>query len=140
MKMQCLLVLVASGSSLLACSCMTLQTPVTLAPVGPGPSSQVTQASTGSLKVYTQVQGYSYEADYYYFVHSDYNVYNLNGWRVRSVQNTELYRSLTPRAVALPPGHYEVVAWGDAYQQLVKVPVEIKAGCLTTVNLEKDTH
>ena len=136
MKLQSLLVLIASGSSLLACSCMTLQTPITLAPVGPGLGNQIASASTGSLKVYTHVQGYTYEADYYYYAHSDYNVYNLNGWRVRSVQNTALYRSMEPREVALPPGHYEVVAWGDAFQQLVKVPVEIKAGCLTTVNLE----
>ena len=140
MKMQRLVVLVAVGSSLLACSCSTLQTPVAVAPVGPGPGSQIAQASTGSLKVYTHVQGYPYEADYYYFVHSDYNIYDSSGRHVKSVQNTELYHSPTPREVALPPGHYEVVAWGDGFQQRVKVPVEIKAGCLTTVNLEKDSH
>ena len=140
MKMQRLLVLVATGISLLACSAAALPSPVAVAPVGPGPDSQLAQTSTGSLKVYTHVQGYPYEADYYYFVHSDYNIYDASGRHVKSVQNTELYHSLTPREVALPPGDYEVVAWGDAFQQRVKVPVEIKAGCLTTVNLEKDSH
>jgi len=137
MKIQKVLVLVAAGSSLLACSCTLLQPTVAVAPVGPGPGSLIASGSTGYLKVYTHVEGYPYEADYYYFGHSDYNVYDHTGRRVRSVQNADLYHSLTPRQVALPPGHYEVIGWGDI-KQLVKVPVVIKEGCLTTVNLEKD--
>ena len=40
----------------------------------------------------------------------------------------------------IPQGLYRFgVGWFDAYQ-LVKVPVVIKAGCLTTVNLEKNDH
>ena len=138
--MQLWLVLVTAGCSLLVCSCTLLQTPIAMAPVGPGPSNQTAQATTGYLKVYSNVQGFPYDADNFYYVHSDYNIYDSNGRHVKNVQNTELYQSLTPREVALPPGHYEVVAWGDGFQKMVKVPVEIKTGCLTIVNLEIDNH
>ena len=139
MKMQRLFVLVVLGSSLFACSCTMLQTPIAVAPVGPGPGSQMAAAATGFLKVYTNVQGYPYDSSDYYYVHTDYGIYNLDGMRVKSVQNAESFHSLNPQQVALPPGQYVVKGWTGS-SQLAKVPVEIKAGCLTIVNLEKDSH
>ena len=139
MKMQRLLVLVVAGSSLLACSCTMLQTPVAVAPVGPGPGSQIAQTSCGFLKVYTDVQWYPYDSSGYYYAHTAYGVYALDGTRVKSVGNAESFHSLNPQLVALSPGQYFVRGWSDAYY-LAKVPVEIKAGCLTIVNLEKDSH
>ena len=139
MKKQRLLVLVAAGGSLLVCSCAMLQTPIAVAPVGPEPGNQIAQTATGYLKVYTNVEGYPYDEDNFYYVHTDYGIYDLDGKRVKSVQNTESFHSLKPKQVVLPPGHYFVKGWTGA-NQLAKVPVEIKAGCLTLVNLENNNH
>jgi hypothetical protein len=139
MNRQQLVVLIAVGLSLFSCSCTLMQQPVAVAPVGPGPVRHPALTSTGFLKVYTEVECYPYDEDMYYFAHTDYGVYRPDGQRIKSVQNAASFHSLAPKQVELPPGQYEVVGWTDAYQ-LVKVPVLIKAGCLTTVNLEKDAH
>lgn len=139
MKMQCLPVLLALGTALLTCSCALLQQPIVVAPVGPGPGSQIASAPTGSLEVYTDVQRYAYDESTYYDAHTDYGIYDLGGQRIKSVQNSASFHSLQPQEVALPPGQYSVVGWSDGYQ-LVKVPVVIQAGRLTKVNLEKNNH
>jgi hypothetical protein len=116
-----------------------MQTPIAVAPVGPAPGSRPALASTGFLKVYTEVECYPYDEDLYYYAHTAYGVFDTGGRRIKSVQNAASFHSLVPQQVEFPPGHYEVVGWTDAYQ-LVKVPVLIQAGYLTTVNLEKDAH
>ena len=139
MKIERLPLVVALGCALWACSCTLLQTPTAVAPIGPEPGSRPTLATAGFLKVYTDVECYPYDEDQYYYAHTDYGIYTPDGKRVKSVQNAESFHSLPPKQVALPPGQYTVVGWSDAYQR-VKVPVVIQAGCLTTVNLEKDAH
>ena len=139
MKTQRLLALVTVAGALWTCSCTLMQQPVAVAPVGPGPGSQTALADTGFLKVYTEVECYPYDEDLYYYSHTAYGIYDLDGNRIKSVQNTASFHSLNPMKVALPPGQYAVVGWSDAYQ-LVKVPVRIEAGRLTTVNLEKNDH
>ena len=138
--------LVALGIALSAISCTTMPRPIALAPVGPRPGSQPTSAHTGFLKVYSEVRWSVYKVsdvwvypDYersHYFAHTDYDVYDAAGKRIENVQNTEALHSLEPKQVSLPPGDYNIKAWTDA-DQLVMVPIVIKAGCLTIVNLEK---
>ena len=139
MKTKSLLVLITAVGSLWACSCTLLQQPLAVAPVGPAPGSQPALADSGFLKVYTDVECYPYDEDMYYYAHTAYGVYDSGGKRIQSVQNAESFHSLNPMQVTLPPGQYTVKGWSDAYQ-LVKVPVVIKAGCRTTVNLEKNDH
>ena len=149
MKTQRWFELLAVAGSLLMCSCALLQQPVALAPVGPALGNQSALDPTAYLKVYTEVRRSSYKVsdvwDYpyyqegHYFAHTDYAIYNAAGECVKNVQNAETVHSLTPKQVVLPPGQYTVVGWSDDYQ-LVKVPVLIKAGSLTTVNLERKNH
>jgi hypothetical protein len=128
------LTLLLPGILSAATSCALLQKPVALAPVGPGPYGHATSAPTGFLEVYTAVKCYPYDRQFYY-AHTAYGVYDTSGRRVKSVENEVYYHSLEPEVVSLPPGSYSVVGWADGYE-LVKVPVIIKTGLLTEVNLE----
>lgn len=120
----------------LAISCALLPTPVALAPVGPGPYGHPTSAPTGFLEVYTTIKRYPNDHQWY-DAHTAYGVYDAGGRRVKSVSNAVYVYLVEPEVVNLPPGSYSVVGWADGYE-LVKVPVIIKAGLLTEVNLE--TH
>jgi hypothetical protein len=131
-----ILMLLLPATLSLATSCAFIPKPVALAPVGPGPYGHATTAPTGFLEVYTAVKCYPYDRQFYY-AHTAYGVYDTGGRHVRSVDNESYFHSLEPEVVSLPPGSYSVVGWADGYE-LVKVPVIIKAGLLTQVNLE--TH
>jgi hypothetical protein len=133
-----MLALIMVAVSMMTVSCTLMQQPVAVAPVGPAPGSQLALADTGFLKVFTDMKFSRYD-DMFYATHTDYGVYDDAGKLIKSVQNAESFHSPTPMQVALPPGHYIVEGWSDAYK-LVKVPVLIEAGSLTTVNLEKDDH
>lgn len=134
--MKRLLMLCWLGVSTFAMSCALTTKPVVLGTVGPDPSSQVLATTNGFLRVYTAVKCYPYDRQYY-FGHTDYGIYDAAGKRVRSVRNAARFHDLTPALVTLPAAIYNVVAWADGYE-LVKVPVVIKAGQLTEVNLEAD--
>jgi len=138
MKTQRLLALLTVAGALLTCSCTLMQQPVAVAPVGPAPGSQPALADTGFLKVFTAVNCGSAD-NMVYIKHTDYGIYDTAGSRVKSVYNADSFQGQDPVEVALPAGQYTVQGWSDAYR-LVKVPVAIKTGCLTTVNLEKDDH
>ncbi|MGD1019042.1 MAG: hypothetical protein ABSA12_06955 [Verrucomicrobiia bacterium] len=132
--MKRLLMLCWLGVSTFAMSCALTTKPVMLGTVGPDPSAQAASSTTGFLKVYSAVKCYPYDRQYY-FEHTDYGVYDAAGKRVKSVRNAAGFHDPTPALVTLPAGAYNVVAWADGYE-LVKVPVVIKAGQLTEVNLE----
>src|SRR5208282_2288180 len=89
----------------------------------------------GFLIVYTAVKTYPLDAESFYRGHTDYGIYAPNGARVMSVRNDATYHGLEPKLVSLPPGDYTVRGWADRFE-LVKVPVEVKAGRVTVVNLE----
>jgi len=118
----------------LVVSCGVEPKTVTLQPVEPGPIGQRAAVATGYLKVYTAVKSYPYDRQYYY-AHTAYGIYDLDGHRVRSVDNEASFHTPVPEVVPLPAGRYNVVAWADGYE-LVKVPVMIELGRLTVVNLE----
>ncbi len=132
--MKRLLMLCWLGASTFAMSCALTTKPVVLGTVGPDPTAKVLATTTGFLKVYTAVKCYPYDRQYY-FGHTDYGVYDAAVKRVKSVQNAAWFHDLAPALVTLPAGTYNVVAWADGYE-LVEVPVVIKAGQLTEVNLE----
>ena len=122
------------GVSIFAMSCALTTKPVVLGTVGPDPSARAASTLTGFLRVYSAVKCYPYDRQYY-FGRTDYGVYDTKGNRVRSIQNAARFHDLAPALVTLPAGAYNVVAWADGYE-LVRVPVVIKAGQLTEVNLE----
>ncbi|HVM60961.1 MAG TPA: hypothetical protein VMV72_08845 [Verrucomicrobiae bacterium] len=134
--MKRLLILWWLAGATLAMSCALTTKPVVLGTVGPDPSAPASATATGFLKVYSAVKCYPYDRQFYYG-HTDYGVYDTKGTRVRSVRNAASYHDLAPALVSLPAGRYDVVAWADGYE-LVKVPVVIRTGQLTEVNLEAD--
>ncbi len=118
----------------LLASCVLMPKPLELGMVGPGPNAPSVPPPTGALKVYTAVKCYPYDHQFFY-AHTDYGVYAMDDHRVKSVRNAASFLDLNPAIVALPAGTYHVVAWAKGYD-LVRVPVVIEAGRLTTVNLE----
>lgn len=137
MNMQRLLVPLMVAAASLTSSCTLMQTPLVVAPVGPAPGSEASADPAGFLTVYTHAEGHPYDEFEYYRAHTEYNVYTPAGKHVESVENGEFTHDPVPGKVALAPGEYMVVGWSDT-DQLVKVPVVIRAGQLTTVNLEAD--
>ena len=138
MKTRGCAVVAAVGVMFGVCSCSALlQTPLAVAPVGPAPGGTARADPAGFLTVYTHAEGHAYDEFEYYWAHTEYNVYTPTGAHVKSVRNGEYSQSPLPRKVVLPPGEYAVVGWSDT-DQLVKVPVVIRAGQLTTVNLQAD--
>jgi murein DD-endopeptidase MepM/ murein hydrolase activator NlpD len=137
-EMKRVLMLCWLGVSTLAMSCALATKPVLLGAVGPDPSARAASTPMGFLRVYSAVKCYPYDRQYY-FARTDYGVYDTKGNRVRSVQNAARFHDLAPALVTLPAGTYDVVAWADGYE-LVRVPVVIKAGQLTEVNLETNRN
>ncbi|MGD1018525.1 MAG: hypothetical protein ABSA12_04320 [Verrucomicrobiia bacterium] len=127
--------LMAVGLLSLTAACVTQQPVVLRNPVGPDPTVQARSASEGFLTVYTAMKTYPMDDETYYRVHTDYGIYDATGHRLLSVRNAATYHDPTPRTVALPEGRYMIEGWTDGYQ-LLKVPVVIKAGRATIVNLE----
>ncbi len=78
---------------------------------------------------------YPVDDETYYRVHTDYGIYDMTGHRVMSVRNAASYHDPAPKMVALHEGNYMIEGWTDEYQ-LLKVPVVIRAGRATIVNLE----
>lgn len=115
-------------------------TPVALAPVGPDPSGFGNSSASGQLVVYTstavqsdnQNQG---SRDPVWYQHTDYSLYDLEGNRIRQVDNTIGRYEEAPRHVVLPAGKYLVKAQANDYLQ-VMVPVAIECGRTTTVHLD----
>ena len=122
----------------LAVSCALVPSPITLQTVGPSPYGSPEPVSTGRLRVDTAVKCYCYDRQSY-CVHTDYGIYDANGDRLRSVRNAASFHTLDPAVVSLSPGSYSIVAWADGYE-LVKVPVVIRPGRVTVVNLETDKN
>ncbi len=109
--------------------------PIILAPVGPGPFRvAVAPNGAGHLQVYTETEEY-YEDDQSYFPHTDYEIYTVDGKRLKRIWNHQNHEDEYPATVALPPGQYVVKAQADFYG-LVSVPVVIKEHQTTRVILQ----
>jgi hypothetical protein len=109
--------------------------PIALAPVGPRPGEiVVSPAAAGRLQVFSETEEYD-EDDQYYFPHSDYTIYTVDGKRVKHVWNHETREDETPLVVTLPAGRYVVRAEAELYG-LVTVPVVVKPGQTTRLVLQ----
>jgi len=97
---------------LLGCS----SAPVALAPVGPNPYGAVGANTTGQLEVFSALQecrdGNEFDTNPAWYQHTDYDVYNLAGKRIKHVFNTVGHYDEAPRVIALPAGDYLVKARG----------------------------
>ena len=71
-----------------------------------------------------------------YYPHSRYSILNTDGSRYKWVDNHMSDTDESPEKVALPVGAYYVMAQSE-FDGMVKVPVVIKGGGTTVVNLEK---
>jgi hypothetical protein len=115
--------------------------PVVLAPVGPNPDSRVSVASEGALQVFSRLVAQSDDQNQAgdgvpaWYQHSDYDIYDLHGKRVKHVDNAVGHYDAAPRVVTLPPGQYIVVAASEEALQ-VNVPVEIERGRMSRVHLD----
>ena len=125
------LILGAAIVSMLAgCS----STPIVLDPVGPAPPGATAPLREGKLIVYSATETIN-DGEINYFPHTSYHIFTPDGKRFRTVNNHVGRNDETPEWVRLPAGSYNVRAQADGYG-FVTVPVMIKWGRLTEVNLE----
>jgi hypothetical protein len=126
---------VALALLLLGCS----STPVVLAPVGPNPYGPTSINANGQLEVFSALEecrdGNEFDVNPAWYQHTDYNVYDLSGKRIKHVFNTVGHYDEAPCVITLPPGKYLVKAQGQGYLQVV-VPVVIESGPTTRVHLD----
>ncbi len=117
-------------------------------PVGPAPTAQAKPGTDGSLQVYSARQKHDPSYLWDIFVggvnddaqydpaHTDYTICTPEGKVVEKVRNAHDPNDATPALVSLTPGTYLVKAEDRDYGS-VSVPVVIKPGELTQVNLER---
>lgn len=117
----------------------------TLGTVGPKPPNVHPQGPLqGYLKVYSATSEHN-DGDLMYYPHSRYAIYHNDGTRFEWVENHVTESDESPELVTLPVGNYYVMAHSEL-DGMVKVPVLIKGGQTTVVNLERgrmsdgDTH
>lgn len=144
----------AWGVILLASACITQQPIRLTTAVGPDPLLPAQPTAQGFLTVYTVLKTHYVErcyddlnlplgvnSDYWaptqlwYRVHADYRLYDPRGHRLQTIHNEAAYHDPHPKVVALREGPYTIAGWGDG-QELFNVPVLIKPGRLTVVNLD----
>ena len=128
----------ALGCVISLAACSTAAPLTTLDTVGPKPADvHPAGPMLGYLKVYNSTREYS-NGDVLYSPHRRYFLYNLDGRRLRTVDNRASRKDEEPQSVALPVGKYYVLAESEN-EGLVRVPVVIKGGSTTLVNLESGT-
>ena len=128
------------GTGLVSLLVGCASTPVVLAPVGPNPFGTQRIASHGELQVFSSLAGQSDlenpgSKNPFWYEHTDYCIYNLQGKLVKWVANTVEYGEEGPGRVALPAGRYLVKAHAKDYFW-VEVPVAIMRGRTTKVHLD----
>lgn len=109
-------------------------TPIVLNPVGPPPPGASAAPHQGYLRVYTTTQEHKDGEDTYH-PHTGYDIYTASGFRWKYVRNRIDDTDESPMVVVLPTGNYKIVGRADGYGRIT-VPVVIKGGMLTEVNLE----
>lgn len=135
MKMTSVLLGAALVSWLTGCA-----TPQVVMPtVGPNPAGQANSSTTGQLEVFSALQlhrdGPEFQLSPGWYQHTDYNVYTMDGRRVRHVSNSVGHYEQVPAVISLPVGKYFVMARAQDYLS-VKTPVVIEPGLTTRVHLD----
>ncbi len=119
-------------AALLFCGCAS--EPIVLGPVGPAPASASAPIREGFLRIYTAIEK-QVDGDAVHDVRSGYGIYTPDGKRFKWVENHVGQNDELPQTVRLPEGTYTVKAQAEGFRRIT-VPVVIKTGKLTEVNLE----
>jgi len=118
-------------------SCASPRPDLVLEPVGPPPPAVTPSADQGALLVYsafeTGVPGTQLPEGIR--LHTAYELRSGNGALLRIVPNQTGYQGEDPLRLSLPAGNYLILARANGYG-IVRVPVVIAAGQVTTVHLE----
>ena len=96
--------------------------------------AQARELSQGSLEVYSATDEFN-DGDVPYYAHSSYAIYTTNGKLFKNVENHISRSDEIPEVVTLPVGSYMIEARSDR-DGYVRVPVAIKAGQLTVLDLD----
>ncbi len=114
-------------------------THVPLGPVGPNPAVPPTISANGRLEVLSDLEvrrdANEFAFNPVFYQHTDYDIYNLRGGKVRHVSNSTGKYSEDAEVVSLPPGKYIIKAQAQGYAR-VSVPVVIEPGRRTRVHLD----
>jgi hypothetical protein len=130
--------------------CATVEKPLRLETVGPAPTTTMAVSSQeGTLQVFSarEKRDLDIAAEIFFEgegddvlcepAHTDYTIRESGGAVIRRVRNARDADDAQPTLVRLPPGYYEIEAEAKDCG-LVTVPVVIKAGKPTVVNLQGD--
>ncbi len=82
--------------------------PLSPGPVRPGNLDYRSQLRQGYLKVYSATDKFN-DGDAWYFPHSSYAIYTIDGKLFKNVKNHRFANDEVPEVVALPVGTYTVV-------------------------------
>jgi hypothetical protein len=103
-------------------------------PIGPEPSGLSTYLPQGYLVIYTPTDTVD-DGEINYYPHTGYDVYTLDGKKIRAVLNHDSVHDEQPQRVALPVGTYKVKA-----DCRVVLTVVIKANKTTVVDLDDSSN
>ncbi len=102
--------------------------------VRPGRLDYRAELRQGYLKVYSAIDELK-DGDGWYFPHSSYEIYTINGKLLKIVGNHISRSDEIPEIVALPVGFYTVVARAEK-AGYIRVPVVINEGRETILDLD----
>src|SRR5438309_6166050 len=108
--------------------------PLSPGPLRPGNLDYRTELAQGYLKVYSATDKFN-DGDAWYFPHSSYAIYTIDGKLFKNVKNQRFPADEIPEVVALPVGTYAVVARSER-DGLGRVLVVIKEGQQTILDLD----
>ena len=109
---------------------------VTVLPaVGPPPFETGYALADGRLAVYSAFDPGATSDPDASIHHSGYRIYSVDGKQLRYVKNWVGSFNEEPEIVSLAPGRYSVVARATG-SEIVKVPVTIEAGKITSLRLD----
>jgi hypothetical protein len=107
---------------------------LSIGPVRPGGLDYRRELAQGFLKVYSATEKFN-DGDAWYFPHSSYAIYTVDGKLVKNVENHISRNDEVPEIVALPVGYY-VIDGRSEKNGFVRVRVLVKAGQQTILDMD----